>query len=377
MTDSREKIFSSLLDLIALKDPTVFQDPENFEQLMQKSGNWPEMPEISALKAGLIERFPWELQKEPNGLVTAKSAQILSKNLQKKYNFEDEVAYWAVECWAKSLGLTLEKRVQNLKKVPDKPQQQTAAPQTSEQVPVSGFSEINIGQSRLGLIFGVDEKGLIKVFKSWWSPENESEAARLVATFVKSEPPKNRPLFSGSPKPGISKTNKPIPTKKPGISQVKNPDSQQSVSAPTKKDTHNASSIAPKANHISQPKEISDPACQKANAFLPGGGGKVNIRQALKLLQDASNSGSMAARRKIAEIYLKGIGVKQNSEAASRWYLSAAENGDAEAQFQLGSLYQCGVGVPFSLEKAQDWLQKAANQGHIEAKELLNQLLQA
>jgi hypothetical protein len=124
-----------------------------------------------------------------------------------------------------------------------------------------------------------------------------------------------------------------------------------------------------------QETNIGDKFLAQANTMLPGGNGRLNIKEALKLLQKAVKMGSLNARRRFGEIYLRGIGVKANLPNAASWFKTAAKLGDAESQFQLGSLFQCGIGVNQDISQAQNWLQQAADQGHKEAKKLLEQIL--
>lgn len=410
MSYSRDSIRNALLELVARRDPTVFQDAEVFEQQLQLIGKWPVLPEISALKAGLRERFPWELQKDPSRVVSARVAENLAAVLQKKHAIESSIALWAVESWGLSLGLKVQlpqttkaadpektgsftaptaPATPTAHSAPSAPATPAQKPSPQEPAPASvappppantpakpAFTEPDTSSTRLGVIFGSDEAGLIRVYKSWFDNAPEKERAPMLATTVKIQPAKAVPLFSAAPKTSKKKTER-------TTSPVKS-SAQPDANAPkmVKQTIENRPAAAEKAppGHNQTPPvtdNAADSLLARANALLPGGSGRLDVREALGLLQLAVKKGSVKARRRFGEIYLKGIGVNPNLPNAASWFKTAAELGDAEAQFQLGSLYACGVGVQYSAELAQDWLQKAINQGHKGAEDLLKQILQA
>ena len=374
MTVSRDNIRQILFNLIAKKDASVFQDPETFEKTILQLGNLEPTPDISALKAGLTERFPWELQKDADGIVTPITARRLAASLSQKHQIEAETALWAVETWGKALGLQVElptpkpQPTESVEKL-----QQTSAPAAQK------FEEPQFIPTRFGIIFGQDENSEIKVFKVWWNPLSEQESADLKYIPIKIETPKAKPLFTAPPK-RKKKPELPNPQKVKTEIQLKKkiPEQKQPV---VKAPEQPAPAPQPVTQVPASPPDISDTSAEglfkRAVYLFPGGGGKVDVRTAQNLLKESVIKGSLVARRKFGEIYLKGIGVKQNLTNAAGWYKTAAEAGDAESQFQLGSLYQCGMGVEYSLEMAQLWLQRAAEQGHTGAQQLLNQILQA
>ena len=413
MSYSRDQIRKALLELVARRDPTVFQNPENFEKQLQLIGNWPSLPEISALKAGLQERFPWELQKDPNRVVSEKNVEILASSLVKRHQIESSVAIWAVETWGLSLGLKvllpdqankpettptasdsetktskfIAPTANSAPTAPKPPSPQTPASQDQQAQPsrpAPAFKEPDTSSTRLGVIFGTDDSGLIRVYKSWFDNAPDQEANGLIASTIKVEGQKIQPLFTPAPRPGAKQARKPAripsPAKPPDNPQMIKQVAEQPVQKPeadSEATTKASSSAMPHAP--SQPPETTegDKLLAKANSLLPGGAGRLDVREALNLLQIAVKKGSLLARRRFGEIYLKGIGVNSNIANAASWFKTAAEKGDAESQFQLGSLYQCGVGVEQNLEMAQLWLQRAAEQGHKGASELLQQILQA
>ncbi|MGM0600846.1 MAG: tetratricopeptide repeat protein [Candidatus Rifleibacteriota bacterium] len=420
MGESSSKIRDALLELVARRDPAVFQDPENFELQIKKIGDWPEMPEITGLKAGLKERFPWELQKDAGRIVTPATTEVLAQKLIKKHQIDEQTAYWAVETWAIALGLKIE-LPEHARMKPQKPAAKPPAPpaatpakaptQTSEDTekskaessvqpepppapkaqPTAKISEPDTSNTRLGVIFATDEKGLVRVYKSWFGHAPENESSQLLATPVKIEKKKTIPLFTAATrkKKTASCSRSATSKKSPGsdANREKAPELRREATNninPTRKEPINFNSASD--DRPSQPTEAKpqpeqpmpgDDLVKKADALLGSGRNVLNLKKALSLLQTAVKKGSIKARRRFGEIYLRGIGVKPNLPNAASWFKTAAKLGDVESQLQLGSLYQCGSGVDLDLEKAQYWLQKAANQGNKEAEELLAQILKA
>ncbi|GAB4268378.1 MAG: hypothetical protein Kow0029_03720 [Candidatus Rifleibacteriota bacterium] len=380
MSDARNAIRKALLALIARRDASVFKDADIFENTLKSAGNWQDMPEITALKAGLIERLPWELQKDSNGTVSAITITKLVRQIMQKHGLNQDVASWAVETWAVSLGLKPEMPKQTTNpSMNAKPATLSVATQQAEPVQ---FTEPDTGSARLGVIFGTDESGIIRVYKSWFDSAPQHEAAKYVAAKVAIEPRASIPLFTAAPK---KKQKAPVTTQKIPTANTSNDPNAKKTVKQTKADQINKTAVNHGRQTASAPKpanfDVNDTSPEallaRATLLLPGGGGKVDVKEALGLLKLAVKKGSLEARRKFGEIYLKGIGVKENLPNAANWFKSAAELGDVESQYQLGSLYQCGIGVSYNLEMAQLWLQRAAENGHEGAKELLKQILQA
>ncbi len=404
MDTSRERILKALCELVGRKDASVFQSADNFERLLQKIGGWQQLPEISALKSGLQERIPWELQKGAVGPVSRSLINSLATNIGRKHQVNPELAAWAVESWAISLGLKIDTE-------PVRP----AAPAGPSLAASAANPVVNADawrvyeKNRTGIIFGTDAQGVIKVFKTWWLPAPESETAGMAAVAVKIEKPGTTGFFVAAPVarrkstlPGQAKPAK-EPQSQPGQPVVAsqsshvpkqlsntttaakaNPASAKDPAAPVGRSAPAAAKAQPVAQKspapITAPVVLTGSAeelCAQAKTLLPGYGTRVDIAAALQMLQQAAKLGSIPARRMIGEIYHKGLGVKQDFATAANWFKLAADGGDAHAQFYLGTLYQCGMGVEFNLARAQEWLQKAANQGHKEAKALLIEILQA
>ncbi|MBU1106668.1 MAG: sel1 repeat family protein [Candidatus Riflebacteria bacterium] len=419
MSAARDSIKKGLMSLIARKDATVFQSVEDFTREINKLGDWPNMPEITALAAGLNERLPWELQKDGSGLVTGRSVLHLAGILIKKHKVSDNIAVWAVEAWAIALGLKLESPSTNA------PEPARAAPPTlaKSEVQDTKPTPINAGnsagaaayaqlaaKSRLGLIFGQDESGAIRVFASWFHDETTQQAAGLAATMVKIEVQTDRPLFSAPPAkrktgssagkiptdqtatgnrtstgqseaeistlradpsaPALKKEIKPTKPATPSPATASRAPTAKSVAAPTQ----NSPQIPPGKDKVYY--GSAESLYNQAVQLLPGRSSKPDVPEALAILNQAAKQGSIDARRAIGIIYMKGVGIQPDFAAAANWLRLAAEAGDVEAQFHLGSLYQCGMGVEFSLEKAKNWLQRAAKQGHKEAEILLKEIIQ-
>ncbi|MDD3148492.1 MAG: hypothetical protein PHD82_14460 [Candidatus Riflebacteria bacterium] len=407
----RERILKALCELVGRKDAAVFQSADNFERLLQKIGGWKQLPEISALKAGLQERIPWELQKGAVGPVSRTLVNSLAGNLGRKRQLSAELAVWAVESWAISLGLKVD--AEPLR--PSAPSS-SASPAGANQVESAGAQAVNAdawdvnAKNRAGIIFGTDAQGVIKVFRAWWVPAPVSETAGMAAVAVKAEKPASTGFFLAAPVarrksslPGQAKLPADVASR-PGQSPESSQPSPVSngvyvgekaikpASAQAKSKLEPVGGAASKAVAAKPSVQVKQPVppaapvvltgsaeelCAQAKSLLPGYGTRVDIAAALQMLQQAAKLGSIPARRMIGEIYHKGLGVKQDFATAANWFKLAAESGDAHAQFYLGTLYQCGMGVEFNLARAQDWLQKAANQGHKEAKTLLNEILQA
>ncbi len=407
MDSSWENVRKALTDLVARKDASIFQNLETFEQAIRKIGNWPLSPEIAALRAGLQQRLPWELQKASAGQVPAKNMTALAANLAKQHNMNEQLAVWAVESWAIALNLKYEK----FTLAPAPAVAPTPAPAsavnsatptatTSQTVVSQAPADFSVSGARVGVVFGLSEGGLIKVFKSWSKPAPSNETAGMVYTPIKVEEQTAKPLFAAAPKPKtpVAKAPAKTTTAAAPVQAVKpaavapnlhaaQPQVKTTVAPPPIKAQTPA--VQPGMVRPVSPPPVQAPAAPRvyngsaeelfaqAQSLMPGFGSRVNMGEALELLTQSAKMGYVPARRKIGEIYLKGLGVKTDCSIAAGWFRQAADAGDAQAQFHLGSLYQCGMGVEFNLTQAQEWLSRAANQGHQEARDLLNQMLQA
>lgn len=403
MDSSWENVRKALTDLVARKDASIFQNLETFEQAIRKIGNWPLSPEIAALRAGLQQRLPWELQKASAGQVPGKTMATLASNLARQHNINEPLAAWAVESWAIALNLKYEKfTLAPAPAMSPTPAAVATSPATTPVQPVisQAPADFSVSGARVGVVFGISENGLIKVFKSWSKPAAANETAGMVYTPIKVEEHTAKPLFAAAPKPRTPTVKPPAKTTA-AASPVQGPKPAAVVPHAHVAQPQIKTTVAPPPVKAQTPagqpgmvRPVSPPPPQapaaprvfngsaeelfaQAQSLMPGFGSRVNMGEALELLAQAAKMGYVPARRKIGEIYLKGLGVKTDCSIAAGWFRQAADAGDAQAQFHLGSLYQCGMGVEFNLAQAKEWLSRAANQGHQEARDLLNQMLQA
>ncbi|HOI91154.1 MAG TPA: tetratricopeptide repeat protein [Candidatus Rifleibacterium sp.] len=392
MDTSRERILKVLCELVGRKDATVFQSPDIFERMLQKAGNLAQSPETAALRAGLQERIPWELQKGYAGVVARSLINSLAAGIGRKHSVNPALAAWAVESWAISLGLKVEAETAH-----DSAAEVSPPATQSAAIPTLSAETMRLFEkNRAGLIFGTDASGVIKVFSAWWRPLPETDCAGLMATAVKAEKSGESAFFAAAPRKrqAVLKSTSAAAaqTVSTQVSQpVRTPQTAAQPVAPAKPPVPKPAPVQPAARPAAPagPAAPPKPAAPvvltgsaeelvaQAKTLLPGYGTRVDVPLALQMLQQAAKLGSIVARRMIGEIYHKGLGVKQDFATAANWFRLAADAGDMHAQFYLGTLYQCGMGVEFSLEKANSWLQKAAAQGHKEANTLLKEILQA
>jgi TPR repeat protein len=120
---------------------------------------------------------------------------------------------------------------------------------------------------------------------------------------------------------------------------------------------------------------------------------KKNVSEALEILVNDAEKGSVIARRQLSRMYQLGLGVSQDNHEALKWYQfdaehvfaqaktemvkwarkngpqtlktlsNDAENGSAEAQMKLGMIYQLGLEVSKDEKRAVEWYRLAADQG--------------
>ncbi len=395
---NRENIRKILGELVSRKDASIFQDVEKFERLLREQAGSQGDPEIAALKAGLRELVPWDLRKVPEGQPFIPVIDKMAANLVKKYRFPDELALWALESWAISIGCKLEPR---------------PIVKKAQEVSEGGPKE---QPTPMGIIYGVDDRGFIRVFQVWWKPTFTGEVSGKFASTVRREireakpltfasndgigpdlqPPQIKPQKQTGTNKGKSAPDAPLQARHLGVSQpqvapqvqakpVNLPKHegpffhfQKPTSAGASQGTKPASPKPPSAPiQPAAPKTFSSKAEElydQGLSFLNGTVGKVNVAEAVRSFQQSAKLGYNLAAYKIGEIYLKGTSVKEDLSVALAWFQSAANKGCPEAQTQLGIMYQCGMGVPADLNEAKKWLKMAADQGNSEAKTLLNQI---
>ncbi|MGA9527640.1 MAG: AMIN domain-containing protein [Terriglobales bacterium] len=88
---------------------------------------------------------------------------------------------------------------------------------------------------------------------------------------------------------------------------------------------------------------------------------------ALNWYRKAAEHGSLDAATSIALMYANGKGVKRDIGQAVTWFRRAADGGDASAQYNLALMYERGEGVPQDYRAAARWLRFAADQNLVPA----------
>lgn len=396
MSGNRENVRRVLIDLVGRKDPTIFQDAETFERILRTQTGINGCPEISALKAGLEARIPWNLWEGAPKPTTDRNAspailQKRSQELLRKFLLAEDLAVWAVETWALAVGLVLPQGTPGATPSPGKPQPTpvarpvpAAAPASAQAQPVSKPSPDSqakpattpssttaasshdtapagpiVPTTRFGLIYGQDDRGCIRVFQVWWKPA--PEAAGLVAVPAKPEPVIQKRLFTAA---------------QPRVKSHEQNHARATASKPGNGAGNSISAGNPASAPMASPQPPAskgDEMYQRAMAALSAPSGKRDTAGALKLLNQAVAEGCVAAGYKLGELALKGeVGFKGDPKVAAQWFKWAADRGNADAQTQLGILYQTGLGVELNLGQARAWFEKAAQQGHAEAAALLN-----
>jgi TPR repeat protein len=108
---------------------------------------------------------------------------------------------------------------------------------------------------------------------------------------------------------------------------------------------------------------------QQGWRYDQGEGTSINIPEAFRLYQQASDLGNPLAKGRIARFYFSGYGVQHDEDQAARLsqdaypgVLQAAERNDAVAQMIVGTMYADGLGVARDNAEAMRWLRKAADQ---------------
>ena len=86
--------------------------------------------------------------------------------------------------------------------------------------------------------------------------------------------------------------------------------------------------------------------------------------EALALIKESANSGSVEAQYELGRRYESGDGVLRDSSEAAKWYLKTAEHGisdcnDYKYALKLGEIYKKGLGVTKDNDEAIKWYRKA------------------
>lgn len=328
----RGKIRQALIELVGRKDATVFQDPGIFSGALEQIAGEPS-EEIAALTTALDEKIPWELRKpiEKTSLETV--FQGLVDQLQEKGQIPSDLAHWAVETWGIALGV----------KIPKGPP--AAAVRTEEPKP-----------GELGIVFQMDEQGVIKVASTWARSTEKTSPQELVTIVKRTEPP------------AVRMTNQPVPSK--------SSEPVQTGSIPKTAVSAKSPGPEPRAKTIDQDavqKEVAD-LYQRGCDLMKGKPNAQKLYEAAKFFLSASEKGHAPSQYLLGKMFFEGQGLLQNYQKSVKWLEMAANQGHADAQFFLGYIYQTGVGMPMNFREAAKWFQMAVDQGHAEAQRHLNQL---
>lgn len=100
-------------------------------------------------------------------------------------------------------------------------------------------------------------------------------------------------------------------------------------------------------------------------------GAPIDLNEATKWLEKASESGDAEAQYQLALLYDSGAGVYNNPNEAMKWYLRSANQGYVDAQFRLSQVYLFSNLVPQNPTKTFEWATKAALQEHGRAQRML------
>ncbi|MBF0546961.1 MAG: sel1 repeat family protein [Candidatus Riflebacteria bacterium] len=378
INQTREKLKSSLLDIVALKDPSVFKDSEKFAKLMLERTNLGFTLEFLALKLGLSDLVPWTLRKFSGSTLIAQGIKDLAEKLAKNHQLPLEIAVWSVETWAESVGIPF-----------------SPSPVTHPKTVPTNNTEVSYTEptSRLGVLYGLDVQNSIRVFKVWWKSPLPQETQDLCAISVKRETSLTKPIVSSNSKCHTTSGVNSISSQPPSLASKNNSkpqsekESLRSIDKTTYEEKPNPAATIPAKQGTTGGKktllrpiatpsfsQVADQHYNQALALLETSHGKSNIKEVVAEFVKAANAGHLLAEYRIGEIYLRGFFVQENFDVAFKWFESAAKKGYAEAQLELGSMYQCGIGIELNLTEAHKWYEKAANQGNLEAKNLLSQM---
>lgn len=385
MSTERNIALNALTLLVRKNDPTVFDNPDIFEKHLIDNGTIANSEEIAALKLSLKNRIPWEIRRGGTVVESAYAANVVG-SFATKANISVELADWVVKAWMAALGLRIkasQTTAENIQKpvVPDSSAKiesnQAEAPKQVINTTPQAFSK---PQGRIGVIFGEDNNGSVKVFNAWYDNAAKSECSGLAATPVKL---KTEPVVlfkAASKKAGESNrktTEQPDKTEKQNNNidetvakknePVNNQNTENTISA---QQTVNKGSSTSVNNEDTVTDYAVNPIEKKAMELLEKGS-HFTI-DAIKMLAPVAVSGSAFSCRLIGELYYRGHGVKQDFRAAKAWLEKAADMDDTESQYLMGNIYQFGMGAEQNIELAKQFFTKAAQKNHKKALESLN-----
>jgi hypothetical protein len=352
--------------LVNQNDPTLFDNTEVFEKNLIENGA-SKSSELEALKQSLTLRLPWEIRKYGNNL-NEQVIKDLAANFAEKSKVDAEISKWVVDTWIAVLGLKVANTQQTSNAISQNtsngninknvaleskniPQKSTTTVVKADEIETVPFDQV---KGRLGIVFGEDSSGEVKVFNTWYKDSNSTESS-LPVTPVKLESEPVKP-FKTAPK--RKKQDRVGLTKK----IQSNTDTKSNEKA-----TENTHVYLEK--NIPQQEYKPTPLEQKAYDLLKKG--SIFANEALKILAPIAVAGSVLACRKMGEVYYRGYGVVQNFQAAHAWLKLSAEKEDAESLFLMGTLYQFGMGVKQDTVQAKQFFERAARQGHTKSIESL------
>ncbi len=372
---------NALQMIVNQNDPAFFNSADIFERYLIANGAY-KSEELETLKKSLSCRIPWEVRKYSKNLTSA-TIQELADNFSTKSKTNSELALWAVETWITVLGLKtvddpVENPISNQATMVNNNRNtlnQANVQNNIKKVDGIAFEQI---KGRLGVVFGEDSSGDVKVFNTWYAQSNDEESASFVATPVKIEATPDKP-FRTAPKP--KKEDKPNkkPIKKISEKPVNNNQEETSKNnsqqqSKTNKTAESSSAIPnnkeQKNNSTNQQSSyVVDDLEQKAYDLL--GKGSMFVNEALHILAPIAVKGSVRACRTMGEVYYKGYGVAQNFQAAYAWLKISAAQDDPESLFLVGTMYQFGMGVKRDMVLARQFFERAVALGHSKAADSL------
>mmetsp|Transcript_21771 Transcript_21771/g.56528 ORF Transcript_21771/g.56528 Transcript_21771/m.56528 type:complete len:312 (-) Transcript_21771:1854-2789(-) len=98
---------------------------------------------------------------------------------------------------------------------------------------------------------------------------------------------------------------------------------------------------------------------------LKGWGTDVDLPEAVRLFNIASEKGHSVAYYNLGVVHERGMGVEKDHKRAVQWYLRAAHEGHAGAMNNLGFCVSRGLGCARNLEVATNYYDEAAQKGHV------------
>lgn len=357
--------------LVNQNDPALFDNPEVFADNLKKNGA-SDSEELTALKQSLIERVPWEVRKQSKNL-TSTVIKELANAFAYKSKVNIELAIWAIDTWIAVLGLnklttstTSSPNIENSKIVDNLSNNTVSAntinSQPKEEPKVHTIDAVPFDKikGRLGIVFGEDSTGEIKVFNTWHKEMSSEESSSLQVTPVKLEIATPKPFHTAPTKKKEKFVNSNNSKQKP---QQQNNNSQSETNVASQNLNQETSNTQSSSEY--KPSVIEQKAYDLINK------GTLYVNDALKILAPIAVSGSVLACRKIGEIYYRGFGVVQNFQAAHAWLKLSAEKDDPESLFMMGTMYQFGMGVKQDMVTAKQFFERAAKQGHSKSIESL------